>query len=143
MAVQKAELKTAVEKANYALGRCEQRLKDLCESIVSLVRTGSDKLTEQMKGEVLGLIRVGELSNSSIYSKLVFDDVAVIHSLNAQYAEARNLIDSIEKQNLNILDLKSRYEIIDELVDALGYQKMPCLKALVEREASGLAQQIS
>jgi hypothetical protein len=143
MAEQRAQLQDAVDRTSYNLAKAEQAVGDTLELVVSIIRIGR-KMTDEQKKEIKSILRLGDFPNTHIYHELEFpeSDIDTFQTLNEKYADLVNLMATVDKLTLELFDYRARLNLVSELVSALGFQKLPCLKALVERETTGLAQQI-
>jgi hypothetical protein len=142
LAEEKVALKEEISKRQKQLRVLNDRIEGLTDFVISLMRQSKDtKITEKVRDEVISLIKLGLFPDSPIYQDLDFEEEAAFGPLNEKYAEVQNLLVEVNKLEDSLIDFTTRHALLDEIVDCLGYQKLACLKALVEREASGLAQQ--
>jgi len=142
MAEQKVALQMALENKSYQLRTYQQRVDMLCENLVGVIRDTNVKLTEAAKKEIISALKLGTFKDSSVYHNLDFEDgEEAFARLNEQYDSLQKLTSEADEFEQEIIDYKGRYNLVSEIVDCLGFQKRMCLRALVDRETSGLAQQ--
>jgi hypothetical protein len=141
IATQKVAAQDLIDRKTYQLRTVQNRSEMVIDYIGVLVRE-SLKLTVEGKKELISLIKLGTFKESSMFHNIDFgkeeENFAV---LNENYDAVQTLLAEAEELEQELIDLKGRHAFLQEFLNCLGYQKNMCLRALVDRETSGLAQQ--